>query len=149
MRFKILGLIATTALLAALVVPGLVSAAGVIMEAKLKGSEEPAGGDPNGKGTAEVLAKKKKEIVAFELTYRNIEEASAAHIHKGKKGVDGPIVVPLVEERFPSGESGRVRNVDSDLIRKITRRPQNFYVNIHNAEYPGGAIRGQLSLLGD
>jgi hypothetical protein len=149
MRVKSLCLIVTTALFAALVVPSLVSAAGVIMEAKMKGSEEPSGGDPNGKGTAEVLANKKKKKVCFELTYRKIEEPFAAHIHKGKEGVDGPIVVPLVEEPFPSGESGCVKKVDRGLIRKITKKPQNYYVNVHNDDFPGGAIRGQLSLLGD
>jgi hypothetical protein len=149
MRLKSLGLIVTTALFAVLVVPSLVSAAGVEMEAKMKGSEEPSGGDPNGKGTAEILANKNKEKVCFTLTYKKIEEPFAAHIHKGKEGVDGPIVVPLVEEPFPSGEEGCVKKVDSDQIRKITKKPENHYVNLHNDDFPGGAIRGQLSLLGD
>jgi hypothetical protein len=143
-----LAIVGAVAAVAALVLPGFVSAAGVEMEAKLKGSEEPAGGDPNGKGTAEILADKKKEKVCFTLTYKKIGEPFAAHIHKGKKGVDGPIVVPLVEEQFPSGEEGCVKNVDSGDIRKITKKPQNYYVNIHNDDFPGGAIRGQLSLVG-
>lgn len=146
MRFKIPILITAAAAFAAFVAPGLVSAAGVLMEAKLKGSEEPSGGDPNGRGEAVILANKKREKVNYTLTYKNIEEPSAAHIHKGKAGVDGPIVVPLVEKPFPSGESGRVRNVDADLIRKMTRRPQNFYVNLHNGEFPSGAVRGQLDI---
>lgn len=145
MRKKLL-LFGTVAVIAVFALPSLVSAASVLMEAKLKGSEAPSGGDTNGRGEAVILANKKRERVNFTLTYKNVEEPSAAHIHKGKEGVDGPIVVPLVEQPFPSGESGRVKNVDRDLIRKMTRNPQNFYVNIHNGEFPGGAIRGQLSI---
>ena len=29
-------------------------------------------------------------------------------------------------------------------LRKIARNPERFYVNIHNDDYPDGAIRGQL-----
>jgi hypothetical protein len=30
------------------------------------------------------------------------------------------------------------------LIRQILDHPRRYYFNIHNARYPGGAIRGQL-----
>jgi hypothetical protein len=29
--------------------------------------------------------------------------------------------------------------------KDIVQTPENYYVNVHNAEYPGGAVRGQLS----
>jgi hypothetical protein len=95
-----------------------------------------------------ILANKKKEKVCFELTYKRIETPFAAHIHKGKEGVNGDIKVPLIEDQqgFPSGVTGCVKNVDSDLIRRIIRKPQNYYVNIHNGDFPGGAIRGQLEI---
>jgi hypothetical protein len=34
---------------------------------------------------------------------------------------------------------------NNDLAREIKRNPASFYVNLHNAEFPAGAIRGQLS----
>jgi hypothetical protein len=72
-----------------------------------------------------------------------IAPATAAHIHVGAAGVAGPVVVPLAP---PTGtSSGCVTGVSPELIKAITQNPQNYYVNVHNAEFPAGALRGQLS----
>ena len=63
----------------------------------------------------------------------------AAHIHIGAAGVAGGVAVPL------SPTSGCVDGVDKDLIKDIRQNPGNYYVNVHNADFPPGAVRGQLS----
>lgn len=146
MRLKGLILITAAAAFGALIVPGVVSGAIVVMEAKLKGSEEPSGGDPDGRGTAEIAANAKKGKVCSVITYKRIQEPVAAHIHKGKQGVDGPIVVTLEDGSFPSGEASCAKNVAKDLIKQITEKPQRFYVNVHTGDFPTGAIRGQLDI---
>ncbi len=35
--------------------------------------------------------------------------------------------------------------VDRALALEILKRPADYYVNVHNAEFPGGAVRGQLA----
>ncbi len=34
--------------------------------------------------------------------------------------------------------------VTADLLEEIAEHPQRFYVNVHNATFPAGAVRGQL-----
>jgi hypothetical protein len=137
-------IVATLVAIAALALPATVPAAGVKLEAALDGNEEvPDKGDPNGSGLAKVTVKKAQEKVCSRITYEKIEPANAAHIHKGKAGVAGPIKVELFEGEFASGARDCVK-VSKRLAGKIEDKPANYYVNVHNAEYPEGAIRGQL-----
>jgi hypothetical protein len=70
------------------------------------------------------------------------------HIHLAPAGTNGPIVVPLFAGSFAGTDSasGCVENVDRDLIKAIRQDPSAYYVNVHSTpDFPGGAIRGQLS----
>ena len=138
----------------ALAIPALSGAAGkVVVTAKLKGANEvPGPGDPNGKGDIDVKLKKAKRKVCFTLEIAKLDGAAAAHIHKGGEDVAGPIKVTLFEKDPPvAGDgtySGCVKNVRRRLVRKIGAHPERFYVNVHNGEYPEGAIRGPLEAAG-
>ena len=138
---------------ATLAIPAL-SAAGnkaVEVEAKLKGSNEvPGPGDNNGKGQIQVFLKAKKEKVCFDLEISKLSGASAAHIHKGGPEDAGPIKVLLFEADPPLAGDGAydgcAKDIKKKLIKRIGNNPEKFYVNVHNADYPDGAIRGQLEL---
>ena len=144
-----LGLVALA--VAALAIPSL-SAAGrntIEVNATLKGANEvPDSGDPNGKGEAAVFLKPRKEKVCFNIELDKIEGASAGHIHKGDADTAGAVKVTLFEADPPLASPGTfegcVKNVRRKLIKRIAANPEKFYVNVHNAEYPNGAIRGQL-----
>jgi hypothetical protein len=131
-----------------LLIPALSGAAATQLSAKLKGNQEVGGGDRNGRGDASVAVKKvSKRKLCFDLSWEKIEQPTAAHIHKGAKGVDGPIKVTLFED--PSGLNasavdGCVKKIKKRIAKRLRRAPESFYVNVHNAEYPDGAIRGQL-----
>lgn len=100
------------------------------------GNEVPAPGDPDGFGLADVWISKGE--VCWRITVNGVEPIAAAHIHAGPVGVAGPVVVPL--EPYSKGCTDTARRT----ARFIREHPQEFYVNVHNAAYPGGALRGQL-----
>jgi CHRD domain len=70
----------------------------------------------------------------------------AAHIHKGKAGTNGPIVIDL-KPTF-KGTSPRVSKkcvtAKASVVSAIRRNPAGYYANVHTSTNPGGAARGQL-----
>jgi hypothetical protein len=120
------------------------------LTANLRGSEEvPDPGDPDGRGRALVKLLPRFGAVCFRLEWRNIADPTRAHIHGGARGTAGDIVVSFFEAAAGNVRPrGCTEGVDENLIREIRRNPRGFYVNIHNADFPGGAIRGQLKRTG-
>jgi hypothetical protein len=111
--------------------------------AVLTGAKEPEGGDPNGRGSFTAIVDGNR--LCYGLTNRNIEDPAAAHIHRGRAGVAGDIVVPL--EQPSSGDPGASSDcvrVARSVSRAILQNPNRYYVNVHTAGFPDGAIRGQL-----
>lgn len=111
--------------------------------ATMTGSQEaPGPGDPDGSGWAEFRLNQGQGTISYELHVEDIATPRAAHIHIGNPGAPGPIVVHLMAP--VNGMSMGVAEVDPELIKEIRQNPGNYYVNVHNATYPGGAVRGQL-----
>ena len=105
-------------------------------------NEVPGPGDPDGTGTARITINPGQARICWELTVSNIASATAAHIHSAPVGVAGPVVLPLSP---PSdGQSQGCADVDRSLADAIRKAPQGYYVNVHNSDFPAGAIRGQL-----
>ncbi|MFI9847318.1 CHRD domain-containing protein [Nonomuraea sp. NPDC051941] len=81
----------------------------------------------------------------FFVQWRNTGRPTAFHIHRGKAGVNGPVVIDLLSNGRIRGNtaSGSVR-VKSSLLRDIKNKPKNWYANLHTSQFPDGAVRGQL-----
>jgi len=106
--------------------------------ATLLGKAETPKGDPDGQGTAEV--KFTGTRVCWEIKVSKVQTIVAAHIHKGKPGTAGPVVVPFGKVFKAKG----CTTTTAKIAAAIQRNPAAYYVNVHNAKYPGGALRGQL-----
>lgn len=166
-------LAAATFVIAAVAAPfALAGHLNKLLNAELDGRQEVAAnatssamvGDPNGRGEFYVFAidsvgaSDNSKVLCYNLQVKRIGEVElapgggrAAHIHKGKFGENGPVVANLAwpqngqaadcldarlrPAQFPLGDA---------VVADILANPGDYYVNVHNAEYPAGAIRGQL-----
>ena len=112
-----------------------------VVSAKLKGANEVPKGDPDGKGLAVIHLNAAKRTVCWSFKgVARIAKPTQAHIHLGRRGTAGNIVVAFGGAYKASG----CVKASKSLIEKIETSPNRYYVNIHNAKYPAGAIRGQL-----
>jgi len=116
---------------------------GHLMKIPLTGAAEvPSPGDPDGSGTVNITLQQGQGRICFEVNVNNIETPTAAHLHKAATGQAGPPVITLIEK---NGSWNSCVAADAALIKDIVQNPANYYFNIHNAQYPNGALRGQLS----
>ena len=69
--------------------------------------------------------------------------ASAGHIHNGAAGTNGPVIIPFTVPTSTAGTfnySGVITATQATALLA-----GNLYINIHNATFLGGEVRGQLS----
>ena len=109
----------------------------------LTGAQEVGGGDRNGRGSFSGIFD--GDTLCYGLNVNNIGKPAAAHIHKGARGTDGDVVVTLKQPRTGDpGASSQCVDVDPAVADDIRANPSDFYVNVHNGAFPGGAVRGQI-----
>ncbi|MFC7310771.1 CHRD domain-containing protein [Streptomyces monticola] len=145
-----------------------------ILAAGLNGANEvpvaggPAVGDKD--GTALQFVKVSGDQVSFAVKWRGTARPTALHIHQGAKGANGGIKVDFTELLADArggakghgakvggakgglkdhSATGTVTVTDQALLRQLSSAPNGFYVNLHTAEFPGGAVRGQLHKVTD
>lgn len=111
----------------------------------LTGAAEPAGGDTDGSGTARVTVNPGQRQVCYTIEVAAIAAATGAHIHVGAAGTAPPNNIVVTLDPPSDGDSRGCATVSRALALQILKNPSNYYVNVHNAAYPAGALRGQLS----
>lgn len=122
---------------------GIVEGTADTYYATLTGAQEVGQGDPDGSGQAEISITDEFDQVCWDLNdIRGIGPITAAHIHIGEAGTNGPPVFTL--RRAEEGGYKGCTDGSEWTQNRIAGNPSMFYVNVHTAEYPDGAIRGQL-----
>ena len=112
----------------------------VTLTAALAGTNEPAGGDADGTGSFSAMVDVGNGDFCYALKADKIAAATMAHVHSGAAGTNGPPVVTIALT------DDNCMAVEPDVLKAMIAHPENYYVNIHNAEFPAGAIRGQLQM---
>jgi hypothetical protein len=151
MRLRYLALLAAAGLLAVFAIPSFAAIKKVQLESKLSGKKEiPGPGDTDAKGEGAFTVNVPKGKFKYFVEFEDMDDPDAAHIHKGDKANAGPVKIPLFEDEVTqSPAQGVVTDVRERLLKKIAKNPQDWYVNLHNEEFPDGAIRGQLKRVKD
>jgi hypothetical protein len=127
-------------------------------KAKLTGNGEVPSVKTTAKGEVKFKLSSDGKELSYKLDVKNIENPTAAHIHRGMKGKNGPPVAnlftgPKKEGKF-SGElsmgtitandlSGDLMGKSLDDLVKLIKSG-DIYVNVHTDANPDGAIRGQV-----
>ena len=105
----------------------------------LTGAAESPAGDSDGAGFAVVTID--GTTVRYSVFHQNIGTPTDAHIHIGAAGSNGVVVVPFNASTLTNGTT----TISSELASQINANPAGYYVNVHTAAFPAGAIRGQLA----
>jgi hypothetical protein len=126
----------------------------IFLQAKMDGSQEvqvpgkPPVGDP--KGSADGFVRVQGDRVTFAFSWKGISAPTLGHIHQGVRGTNGDVKVPLFTTAMPdtvTAAAGVVTLSDPTIAEALRANPDNFYLNLHTKEFPGGAVRGQLRKL--
>jgi hypothetical protein len=109
--------------------------------------------DPDGFGSAAVtfdLAAATPNV-CWDLTYGNLTGTPlAAHIHgPAAAGSNASVVIAFTPFSALGATSATgcrdLTPTEAGFATTLVANPANFYVNVHTSDFPGGAIRGQLS----
>lgn len=113
-----------------------------VLVATLSGANETSPGDPDGSGKFRARADAEAGEFCFTLSVSGIGEVTGAHVHEGSAGKDGKVLMTVYETE---GEEECLAP-DPAMLADILEKPGKYYVNVHTAEFPKGAVRDQLSL---
>ena len=126
--------------------------------ATLSGNNEVPPVDTTATGTTTYRTAANETVIKYKVNITGFSDATGAHIHLGKAGANGDVIVDLLTDskknptKLGMAIRGNITDSDltgpmqgktlSDLISAINSG--DTYTNIHTESHPDGEIRGQI-----
>jgi CHRD domain/Secretion system C-terminal sorting domain len=120
----------------------------VPLSARMTGAQEVPANASTARGSFDGIFDPYSRMIAFHFDYSGLTaNATASHFHIGATGVSGPVTLDFVAQGFQTGgTSGEfVKVLTLTEAQADALKTGRIYVNIHNASFPGGEIRGQVA----
>jgi CHRD domain/Secretion system C-terminal sorting domain len=120
----------------------------VPLSARMSGAQEVPANASTAKGTFDGIFDPYSRVIAFHFDYSGLAaNATASHFHIGAAGANGGVTLDFVAQGFQTGgTSGEfVKVLTLTEAQADALKTGRIYVNIHNAAFPGGEIRGQIA----
>jgi|tagenome__1003787_1003787.scaffolds.fasta_scaffold20522998_2 hypothetical protein len=145
-------LLLALAALVAVAVPTALAASSKY-KATLSGSAEQPKSDSKAKGTATFTVASNNKSIKYTIKASGLSgSVQAAHIHFGKPGKAGPVVVNICPKPCSLPKSGTLTSkqfkkapgVSSFSAAVKDLKKGQAYVNLHTKEYPAGEVRGNI-----
>lgn len=105
----------------------------------------PGPGDQEGTGESRFIFYPNKNKICYTIQVSGIASATAAHLHMAPAGQTGPVKLNLNPPQGGTSEHECIRGLGERFIKKISGNPTGYYADVHNQEFPDGALRGQLA----
>lgn len=122
--------------------PVAAAAETVVLTANLSGANEVGGGAPDGNGAFRAEINTDTGDFCYTLYGEKIAAPTMAHVHAGAAGTNG---APVITLDVTGKGSDMCIAVEPAKLKPIVADPAGFYINIHTADFPAGAVRGQLT----
>ena len=83
--------------------------------------------------------------ICYRISDHGLGAVRAAHIHAGKKGIDGGVVLTLNVKAFnATSKSPACVTVTGAVAKSVFKFPSAYYFDVQTGAYPNGAVRAQL-----
>lgn len=101
-------------------------------------------GDPDGTGIISLFVFDRSGEIFFFVNTEGLTSPLTVELHKVARGdTDGPVVATLAEGATHDDPAGNFF-IERSLARDLNRNPSSYYILVRSADFPAGALRGQL-----
>lgn len=115
-----------------------------LFQADLKGANEVPAVATTATGKGVLALNANASAVSYRVLVQDIDKITAAHIHQGAAGVNGPVVAPIFFGGLFDPANPVSGTVPVNTLLVLNLLSGDYYVNVHTTDFPSGEIRGQI-----